>query len=125
MRHFSVNNISPMKRTLLLIIGVLALAGTSVEAAWFGAGVKPVPYVKVPCLKVCLPAPSAAFGPKAGTEISGEIDKSGASFALPWAKGGWRWPSITVGEKSNSLTIGPKYATSKKGKAKGKRKPTK
>ena len=73
-----------MKNKLLIIIGVLAIAGTSVNAGWFGAGVKPVPYIKVPLVKLVVPFPSAVAGPRAGTEADANISTQGASAALPW-----------------------------------------
>ena len=133
MNEFSVN-IKSMKNKLLMIVGVLAIAGTSVNAGWFGAGIKPVPYIKVPFVKLVVPVPSAIAGPRAGTEVDANVSTSGASVALPWIKGGVRWPSLTLGEGKSTVTIGPKHrpkaaAAKKKAaaakKAKGKRKSTK
>ncbi len=133
MNEFSVN-IQSMKNKLLMIIGVLAIAGTSVNAGWFGAGIKPVPYIKVPFVKLVVPVPSAIAGPRAGTEVDANVSTSGANVALPWIKGGVRWPSLTLGEGKSTVTIGPKHrskaaAAKKKAaaakKPKGKRKSTK
>ena len=129
MNEFSVN-IRSMKSKLLMIVGVLAIAGTSVNAGWFGAGIKPVPYIKVPFVKLVVPVPSAIAGPKAGTEVDANVSTSGANVALPWVKAGVRWPSLTLGEGKATVTIGPKHRPSKKKvaapkKGKRERKPTK
>ena len=119
MNEFSVN-IKSMKNKLLIIIGVLAIAGTSANAGWFGAGIKPVPYLKVPFVKLVVPVPSAVVGPRAGTEVDANVSTSGANVALPWVKGGVRWPSLTLGEGKATVTIGPKHRPSKKAAAKKK-----
>ena len=119
MNEFSVN-IQSMKNKLLMIIGVLAIAGTSANAGWFGAGLKPVPYLKVPFVKLVVPVPSAVVGPRAGTEVDANVSTSGANVALPWVKGGVRWPSLTLGEGKATVTIGPKQRPSKKAVAKKK-----
>ena len=129
MNEFSVNTRS-MKSKLLMIVGVLAIAGTSVNAGWFGAGIKPVPYIKVPFVKLVVPIPSAVAGPRAGTEVDANVSTSGAHVALPWIKGGVKWPSLTLGEGKATVTIGPKHRPSKKKvaapkKGKRERKPTK
>ena len=129
MNEFSVN-IQSMKNKLLMIIGVLAIAGTSVNAGWFGAGVKPVPYIKVPFVKLVVPVPSAIAGPRAGTEGDANVSTSGANVALPWVKAAVRWPSLTLGEGKATVTIGPKHRPSKKKavapkKGKRERKPAK
>ena len=121
-----------MKNKLLIIIGVLAIAGTSVNAGWFGVGVKPVPYIKVPLVKLVVPCPSAVAGPRAGTEVDANISTQGASAALPWLRASVRWPSLTLGTSKKSVTIGPKHRAPSKAtaakkaaaakKAKGKRK---
>ena len=130
MNEFSVN-IRSMKSKLLMIVGVLAIAGTSVNAGWFGAGVKPVPYIKVPLVKLVVPCPSAVAGPRAGTEADANVSTQGANFALPWLRGSVKWPSLTLGTSEKNVTIGPKRrpkdAVAKKKaaaakKAKGKRK---
>ena len=124
MNEFSVN-IKSMKNKLLIIIGVLAIAGTSANAGWFGAGVKPTPYVKVPFVKLVVPCPSAVAGPRAGTEADANVSTKGANFALPWLRGSVKWPSLTLGTSEKNVTIGPKHpskdAAAKK-KTKGKRK---
>ena len=115
-----------MKNKLLMIIGVLAIAGTSVNAGWFGAGVKPVPYIKVPFVKLVVPVPSAIAGPRAGTEVDANVSTRGANVALPWIKGGVRWPSLTLGEGKSTVTIGPKHgskAAAAKKKAAAAKKP--
>jgi len=117
--EFSVN-IQSMKNKLLIIIGVLAIAGTSVNAGWFGAGVKPVPYVKVPLVKLVVPCPSAVVGPRAGTEADANISTQGASAALPWLRGSVRWPSLTLGTSKKNVTIGPKHRDPSKAAAKKK-----
>ncbi len=109
-----------MKSKLLMIIGVLAIAGTSVNAGWFGAGVKPVPYIKVPLVKLVLPVPSAIAGPRAGTEADANISTQGASAALPWLRGSVRWPSLTLGTSKKNVTIGPKHRDPSKAAAKKK-----
>ena len=109
-----------MKNKLLMIIGVLAIAGTSANAGWFGAGLKPVPYLKVPFVKLVVPVPSAVVGPRAGTEVDANVSTSGANVALPWVKGGVRWPSLTLGGGKATVTIGPKHRPSKKAAAKKK-----
>ena len=123
-----------MKSKLLMIVGVLAIAGTSVNAGWFGAGVKPVPYIKVPFVKLVVPVPSAIAGPRAGTEVDVNVSTHGANVALPWVKAAVRWPSLTLGVGKATVTIGPKHrpkaaAAKKKAaaakKPKGKRKSTK
>jgi hypothetical protein len=119
MNEFSVN-IQSMKNKLLIIIGVLAIAGTSANAGWFGAGIKPVPYIKVPFVKLVVPCPSAVVGPRAGTEVDANVSTSGANVALPWVKGGVRWPSLTLGAGKATVTIGPKHRSSKKAVAKKK-----
>ena len=129
MNEFSVN-IKSMKNKLLMIVGVLAIAGTSVNAGWFGAGIKPVPYIKVPFVKLVVPVPSAIAGPRAGTEVDANVSTHGANVALPWVKGWVRWPSLTLGEGKATVTIGPKHRPSKNKaaaakKPKGKRKSTK
>ena len=129
MNEFSVN-IQSMKNKLLIIIGVLAIAGTSVNAGWFGAGIKPVPYIKVPFVKLVVPIPSAIAGPRAGTEVDVNVSTHGANVALPWVKAAVRWPSLTLGVGKATVTIGPKHRPSKKKvaapkKGKRERKPTK
>ena len=119
MNEFSVN-IQSMKNKLLMIIGVLAIAGTSVSAGWFGAGLKPVPYLKVPFVKLVVPCPSAVAGPRAGTEVDVNVSTRGANVALPWVKGWVRWPSLTLGEGKATVTIGPKHRPSKEAVAKKK-----
>ena len=109
-----------MKNKLLMIIGVLAIAGTSVNAGWFGAGVKPVPYIKVPLVKLVVPCPSAVAGPRAGTEADANISTQGASAALPWLRGSVRWPSLTLGTSKKNVTIGPKHRAPSKAAAKKK-----
>ena len=119
-----------MKSKLLMVVGVLAIAGASVNAGWFGAGIKPVPYIKVPFVKLVVPVPSAIAGPKAGTEVDANVSTHGANVALPWVKGWVRWPSLTLGEGKATVTIGPKHRPSKKKavapkKGKRERKPAK
>ena len=119
-----------MKSKLLMVVGVLAIAGASVNAGWFGAGVKPAPYVKVPFVKLVVPCPSAVAGPRAGTEADANVSTQGANFALPWLRGSVKWPSLTLGTSEKNVTIGPKHrpkdAVAKKKaaakKSKGKRK---
>ena len=113
-------NIKSMKNKLLMIIGVLAIAGTSANAGWFGLGVKPVPYLKVPFVKLVVPCPSAVAGPRAGTEVDVNVSTRGANVALPWVKGWVRWPSLTLGEGKATVTIGPKHRPSKEAVAKKK-----
>ena len=122
MNEFSVNIIQSLKNKLLMIIGVLAIAGTSANAGWFGAGVKPVPYIKVPLVKLVVPCPSAAAGPRAGTEADAKISTQGASAALPWLRGSVRWPSLTLGTDKTNITIGPKHRDPSKAKAAAKKK---
>jgi hypothetical protein len=122
--EFSVN-IRSMNNKLLIVVGVLAIAGASVNAGWFGAGVKPVPYVKVPFVKLVVPCPSAVAGPRAGTEADANVSTQGANFALPWLRGSVKWPSLTLGTTEKSFTIGPKRKEAKGKKSKGKRKSTK
>jgi len=127
--EFSVN-IKSMKNKLLIVVGALAIAGESVNAGWFGAGIKPVPYLKVPFVKLVVPCPSAIAGPRAGTEVDANVSTSGANVALPWVKAAVRWPSLTLGEGKATVTIGPKHRPSKKKvaapkKGKRERKPTK
>jgi len=117
--EFSVN-IKSMKNKLLMIVGVLAIAGTSANAGWFGAGVKPVPFIKVPLLKLVVPCPSAVAGPRAGTEADAKISTQGASAALPWLRGSVRWPSLTLGTPEKNITIGPKHRDPSKAAAKKK-----
>jgi len=129
MNEFSVN-IKSMKNKLLIIIGVLAIAGTSANAGWFGLGVKPVPYLKVPFVKLVVPCPSAVAGPRAGTEVDVNVSTHGANVALPWVKAAVRWPSLTLGVGKATVTIGPKHRPSKKKavapkKGKRERKPAK
>ena len=119
-----------MKNKLLMIIGVLAIAGTSANAGWFGLGVKPVPYLKVPFVKLVVPCPSAIAGPRAGTEVDVNVSTHGANVALPWVKAAVRWPSLTLGVGKATVTIGPKHRPSKKKavapkKGKRERKPAK
>ena len=123
-------NIKSMKNKLLIIIGVLAIAGTSANAGWFGLGVKPVPYLKVPFVKLVVPCPSAVAGPRAGTEVDANVSTHGANVALPWVKAAVRWPSLTLGVGKATVTIGPKHRPSKKKavapkKGKRERKPAK
>jgi hypothetical protein len=123
--EFSVN-MKSMKNKLLTIVGVLAIAGTSVNAGWFGAGIKPVPYLKVPFVKLVVPCPSAIAGPRAGTEVDANVSTSGANVALPWVKAAVRWPSLTLGEGKSTVTIGPKHrpkAAAAKKKAAAAKKP--
>jgi len=120
MNEFSVNIIQSMKNKLLMIIGVLAIAGTSATAGWFGAGVKPVPYIKVPLVKLVVPCPSAAAGPRAGTEADAKISTQGASAALPWLRGSIKWPTLTLGTTDKNIAIGPKHRAPSKAAAKKK-----
>ena len=115
-----------MKNKLLTIVGALAIAGASVNAGWFGAGIKPVPYLKVPFVKLVVPCPSAVVGPRAGTEVDANVSTSGANVALPWVKAAVRWPSLTLGEGKSTVTIGPKHrpkAAAAKKKAAAAKKP--
>ena len=101
-----------MKKTLLTL-AVIGLLSTTTQAGLldhFGAGLKPVPYLKVPLVKLAVPAPSLTVGPRAGTEVDGNVSGSGASAALPWIRGGVRWPSLTLGGGDATVTIGPKAA---------------
>ena len=71
-----------------MIVGVLAIAGASVNAGWFGAGVKPVPYVKVPLVKLVVPCSVSSCWPKSRDRGGCEcFDTSGANVALPWVRG--------------------------------------
>ena len=126
MNDLSVNIIQSMNKKLLMIIGVLAFAGTSANAGWFGAAIKPVPYIKVPFVKLAVPCPSGVVGPRAGTEADAKVSSQGASAALPWIRAAVRWPSLTLGEGKNTVTLGPKGAKpSPKNKSKGERKKAK
>jgi len=99
-----------MKKTLLTL-AIFGLLSTTTQAGLldhFGAGLKPVPYLKVPLIKLAVPVPSVTVGPRAGTEVDANISGSGARVALPWINGGVRWPSLTLGGGKASVTIGPK-----------------
>tara|TARA_R110002051_G_scaffold49754_1_gene96919 strand:+ start:2605 stop:2955 length:351 start_codon:yes stop_codon:yes gene_type:complete len=101
-----------MKKTLLTLAVIGLLSTTTTQAGvldWFGAGLKPVPYLKIPLVKLAVPVPSITVGPKAGTEVDGNVSGSGARVALPWISGGVRWPSLTLGGGETSVTIGPKH----------------
>jgi len=101
-----------MKKTLLTLAAIGFLS-TTTHAGFldhFGAGLKPVPYLKVPLVKLAVPAPSLAVGPRAGTEVDGKVSGTGASAALPWIRGGVKWPSLTLGAGDATVTIGPKAA---------------
>ena len=116
-----------MKKTLLTL-AVLGLLSTTTQAGLldhFGAGLKPVPYLKVPLVKLAVPVPSFVVGPRAGTEVDANISGSGARVSLPWINGGVKWPSLTLGGGKASVTIGPKHiksAASKKRAAIAKKK---
>ena len=100
-----------MKKTLLTLAVIGLLSTTTTQAGLldhFGAGLKSVPYLKVPLLKLAVPVPSVTVGPRAGTEVDGKVSGSGASAALPWIRGGVRWPSLTLGGGDATVTIGPK-----------------
>ena len=102
-----------MKKTLLTLAVIGLLSTTTTQAGLldhFGAGLKPVPYLKVPLLKLAVPCPSVTVGPRAGTEVDGKVSGTGASAALPWIRGGVRWPSLTLGGGDATVTIGPKAA---------------
>ena len=99
-----------MKKTLLTL-SILGLLSTTTQAGLldhFGAGLKPVPYLKVPLIKLAVPVPSVTVGPRAGSEVDVNISGSGARVAFPWINGGVRWPSLTLGGGKASVTIGPK-----------------
>jgi len=100
-----------MKKTLLTLV-ILGLLSTTTQAGLldhFGAGLKPVPYLKLPLIKLSVPVPSVTVGPRAGTEVDANVSGRGASVALPWIRGGARWPSLTLGGGDASVTIGPKH----------------
>ena len=102
-----------MKKTLLTLAVIGLLSTTTTQAGLldhFGAGLKPVPYLKVPLLKLAVPVPSVTVGPRAGTEVDANVSGSGARVALPWISGGVRWPSLTLGSGKASVTIGSKRA---------------
>ena len=101
-----------MKKTLLTL-AVIGLLSTTTQAGLldhFGAGLKPVPFLKIPLVKLAVPVPSVTVGPRAGTELDANISGSGTSVALPWVRGGVRWPSLTLGSGKATVTIGPKAA---------------
>ena len=101
-----------MKKTLLTLAVIGLLSTTTTQAGLldhFGAGLKPVPYLKVPLIKLAVPVPSVTVGPRAGTEVDANVSGSGARVALPWINGGVRWPSLTLGGGNASVTIGPKH----------------
>jgi len=107
------------------VIGLLSTTTTQAGLLdHFGAGLKPVPYLKVPLIKLAVPVPSVTVGPRAGTEVDANVSGSGARVALPWIRGGARWPSLTLGSGKASVTIGPKAAKgdAAKKKAAGARK---
>ena len=116
-----------MKKTLLTL-AVLGLLSTTTQAGLldhFGAGLKPVPYLKIPLIKLAVPVPSVTVGPRAGTEVDANISGSGARVSLPWIRGAARWPSLTLGSGKASVTLGPKAArgdAAKKRAAAGKKK---
>ena len=100
-----------MKKTLLTLV-IFGLLSTTTQAGLldhFGAGLKPVPYLKVPLVKLAVPVPSFVVGPRAGTEVDATVSGSGARLALPWVSGGVKWPSLTLGGGKASVTIGPKH----------------
>jgi hypothetical protein len=100
-----------MKKTLLTL-AIIGLLSTTTQAGLldhFGAGLKPVPYLKVPLIKLAVPVPSFVVGPRAGTEVDANVSGSGARVALPWINGGVKWPSLTLGGGKASVTIGPKH----------------
>jgi len=102
-----------MKKTLLTL-AVFGLLSTTTQAGLldhFGAGLKPVPYLKIPLIKLAVPVPSVTVGPRAGTEVDANVSGSGARVALPWINGGVRWPSLTLGSGKASVTIGSKRAS--------------
>ena len=101
-----------MKKTLLTLAVIGLLSTTTTQAGLldhFGAGLKPVPYLKVPLIKLAVPVPSVTVGPRAGTEVDANVSGSGARVALPWINGGVRWPSLTLGSGKASVTVGPKH----------------
>jgi len=101
-----------MKKTLLTLAVIGLLSTTTTQAGLldhFGAGLKPVPYLKIPLIKLAVPVPSVTVGPRAGTEVDANVSGSGARVALPWINGGVRWPSLTLGGGDASVTIGPKH----------------
>jgi hypothetical protein len=101
-----------MKKTLLTL-AILGLLSTTTQAGLldhFGLGLKPVPYLKVPLIKLAVPVPSVTVGPRAGTEVDANVSGSGARVVLPWISGGVRWPSLTLGSGKASVTIGSKRA---------------
>ena len=117
-----------MKKTLLTL-AILGLLSTTTQAGLldhFGAGLKPVPYLKVPLIKLAVPVPSFVVGPRAGTEVDANVSGSGARVALPWVSGGVKWPSLTLGGGKASVTLGPKHnkeaATKRRPSAAKKRK---
>ena len=100
-----------MKKTLLTLV-IFGLLSTTTQAGLldhFGLGLKPVPYLKVPLIKLAVPVPSFVVGPRAGTEVDVNVSGSGARAALPWINGGVKWPSLTLGGGKASVTIGPKH----------------
>ena len=100
-----------MKKTLLTLV-IFGLLSTTTQAGLldhFGLGLKPVPYLKVPLIKLAVPVPSFVVGPRAGTEVDANVSGSGARVALPWVSGGVKWPSLTLGGGKASVTIGPKH----------------
>ena len=104
-----------MKKTLLTL-AILGLLSTTTQAGLldhFGLGLKPVPYLKVPLIKLAVPVPSVTVGPRAGTEVDVNVSGSGARASLPWISGGVRWPSLTLGSGKASVTIGSKRAAAR------------
>tara|TARA_R100000152_G_C6711051_1_gene138664 strand:- start:131 stop:472 length:342 start_codon:yes stop_codon:yes gene_type:complete len=98
---------------------VLGMGSTTANAGWFGASFGSTPSVTLFGQTLSVPVPSVTLGSAAGTSVgaSASSDK-GVSLALPFMKVGAQSPKLTVGPKTNKVSISA--AGIKKQKAKKK-----
>ena len=97
-----------MKKTLLIILLTFAVTSVSAEEKWFGAGVKPDPYLQLPYLGLKTPVPTACLGGEAGKSFNAKVNKSGFSLNLPYFKFAGKWPSLSIGRGDNKIVLGSK-----------------
>jgi hypothetical protein len=98
-----------MRKTLIISIvaaAFLALPVSKAQAGWFGAEFGTKPSLTLFGQKLTVPIPSLTLGAAAGTSVSASASSDkGAQLALPFVKLGVKSPTLSVGTKTNKVSV--------------------
>lgn len=89
----------------MLAAALFASSAIQAHAGWFGAEFGTKPSVTLFGQKLTVPVPSVTLGAAAGTSVSAKASSSKASLSLPFIKVGVQSPELSVGTKTNKVSI--------------------